>query len=93
MAYAATMRNIGGFWPESLPRAARSPCSMFCKHATFDGMMKADPKPEPSPFERLRDFARRIVAVPKAEIDEQEAEYQRTKTLKKERRAANHTIK
>jgi hypothetical protein len=30
----------------------------------------------PTPFERLRDFARRVVAVPKAEIDEQEAEYQ-----------------
>jgi hypothetical protein len=29
------------------------------------------------PFERFREFARRIIAVPKAEIDKQEAEYQR----------------
>jgi hypothetical protein len=40
---------------------------------------------EPSPFERFWDFARRIVAVPKAEIDEQDAEYQRRR--KKEREA------
>jgi len=38
-------------------------------------MTKAGPKPEPTPFERLRDFARKIVAVPKAEINEKEAEY------------------
>jgi hypothetical protein len=30
-----------------------------------------------SPFERFKRFARAIVAVPKAEIEEQEAKYQR----------------
>jgi len=34
-------------------------------------------KPDLSPFERFREFARRIIAVPKAEIDKQEAKYQR----------------
>jgi hypothetical protein len=32
-----------------------------------------------SPFERFREFARRIIAVPKAEIVKQEAKYQRKK--------------
>ena len=41
--------------------------------------MKDRPQPEPTPLERLRAFARRIIAVPKAEIDKQEAEYQRRK--------------
>jgi hypothetical protein len=41
------------------------------------------PQHEPSPFERLRDFAPRIVAVPKADIDEQEAEYQRQRKKRK----------
>jgi len=37
-------------------------------------------KPEDlSPFERFREFARRIIAVPKAEIDKQEAEYKRAR--------------
>jgi hypothetical protein len=36
-----------------------------------------------SPFERLREFARRIVAVPKAEIDQQELGYQRKRKKRK----------
>jgi len=49
----------------------------------------SDPRP-PTPFERFWDFARRIVAVPKAEIDEQEAEYQRQR---KKQREAHHPRK
>lgn len=30
-----------------------------------------------SPFDRFRDFVRRVVTVPKEEIDEKEAEYKR----------------
>jgi hypothetical protein len=37
-------------------------------------------KPELSPFERFREFARKIIAVPKAEIDKHEAKYQGAKT-------------
>jgi hypothetical protein len=44
--------------------------------------MNDTPK-EPTPFERFWDFARRIVAVPKAEIDEQEAKYQRQRKERK----------
>jgi len=40
-------------------------------------------KPELSPFERFREFARRIIAVPKAEIDKQEAKYQRERKKQK----------
>jgi hypothetical protein len=47
-------------------------------------MKDQPPQRDPSPFERFWDFARRIVAVPKAEIDEQEAEYQ----LQREKRKA-----
>jgi hypothetical protein len=46
-------------------------------------MMKAGAKPEPTPFERFRDFARKIIAVPRAEIDQQEAEYQRERAKRK----------
>jgi hypothetical protein len=44
--------------------------------------MNDTPK-DPTPFERFWDFARRIVAVPKAEIDQQEAEYQRQRKKRK----------
>jgi hypothetical protein len=36
-----------------------------------------------SPFERFQHFMRAIVAVPKAEIDKEEAEYQRQRALRK----------
>jgi hypothetical protein len=36
-------------------------------------------KPDLSPFDRFREFARRIIAVPKSEIDREGAEYQRQK--------------
>jgi hypothetical protein len=49
------------------------------------------PKPQKpdglSPFERFREFARRIIAVPKAEIDEQEVKYQREREKQKGLRA------
>jgi hypothetical protein len=40
-------------------------------------------KPDLSPFERFREFARRIIAVPKAEIEKQEAKYQRQRKKQK----------
>jgi len=46
-------------------------------------MNKKPTKPDVTPFERFRDFARRIIAVPKAEIDKQEAEYQRQRKKEK----------
>jgi uncharacterized small protein (DUF1192 family) len=36
-----------------------------------------------SPFERMMELARRIVAVPKAEIDRKEAEYKRRREKEK----------
>jgi hypothetical protein len=46
--------------------------------------MEHHPKPdELSPFERLKRFARAIVAVPKSEITEQETEYQRKRGQEK----------
>ena len=52
-------------------------------NARLQEEMKDQPKPELTPFERFWDLARRIVAVPKAEIDEQEAEYQRQREKRK----------
>jgi hypothetical protein len=43
--------------------------------------------PEPSPFKRFEDFARRIVAVPKSELDEKQAEYDKKKADRKTRSA------
>jgi hypothetical protein len=42
--------------------------------------------PEQTPFERFTEFTRRIVAVPKAEIQEQERLYQRRQKAKKRRK-------
>lgn len=46
--------------------------------------MKTEKKPEkPSAeFERFRDFTKRILAVPKKEIEQQKAKYERQKTAK-----------
>lgn len=44
---------------------------------------KSVPPSEPSPFEKFRDLTRKLVSVPKKEIDKQEKAYQR----KKNRRA------
>jgi hypothetical protein len=41
--------------------------------------------PEQTPFERFVDFARKIVAVPKAEIDEQERIYKSQRRTRKKR--------
>ena len=52
-------------------------------------MKNASPPPpdsKPEPFDALRDFARRVLAVPKAEIDKLEAKYQRERAKKKARR-------
>ena len=35
----------------------------------------ASEKPEPHPFEKFRDFAAKIIAVPKAEADEKERKW------------------
>lgn len=37
-----------------------------------------------SPFDRFRDFVRRVVSVPKEEIDEKEAEYKRQRRKAKD---------
>jgi hypothetical protein len=35
--------------------------------------------PEPTPFDKFKEFARRIIAVPKAEADEKEQEWRETR--------------
>jgi len=40
-----------------------------------------------SPFERMVELARRIVAVPKAEIDRKEAEYKRQRAGKRKQKS------
>ncbi len=45
--------------------------------------MDHDAKPDLSPFERFREFARRIIAVPKAAIDREETKYQRNRKKQK----------
>jgi len=50
-------------------------------------VIKDDARP-PTPFERFTDLARRIVTVPKAEIDKRAKVYARTR--KKKRGKASH---
>jgi len=44
-----------------------------------------DMKQEPTPFERFRDFTRRIIAVPKAEIEKKAQEYRKRRVKRKRR--------
>lgn len=41
------------------------------------GSMSTTAKPEPSPAEKFRQFAKQVLAVPKAEIERRDAEYKR----------------
>lgn len=42
---------------------------------------------KPEEFKRFEDFTRRLMAVPKKEIDEQKAKYERKKAAKKRQAA------
>lgn len=44
------------------------------------------PAREPTPFERFTDFTRRIIAVPKAEVEKQKRDYRRKRRGGKRRR-------
>jgi hypothetical protein len=68
----------------SFPEKSNCPKASFKSEKDGGDRMNEPTKREPTPFERLRDFARRIVAVPKEEIDQQEAEYQRQRKKRKE---------
>jgi len=46
--------------------------------------------PEPSPFKRFEEFARRIVAVPKRELDEKLAEQKARQAENHSRRGGHH---
>ena len=41
--------------------------------------------PEPTPFEKFRDFAKRIISVPKSEADDKEREWRAKATAQKKR--------
>jgi hypothetical protein len=49
---------------------------------------KARAAEKPEEFRRFEDFTRRLMAVPKKEIDEQKAEYERKKAAAKKQKAA-----
>lgn len=42
---------------------------------------------KPEEFRRFEDFTRRLMAVPKKEIDEQKAKYEKQKTARKKKAA------
>jgi hypothetical protein len=41
------------------------------------------PPPEQTPFQRFEEFARRVISVPRAEIEEREREYQEQRLKRK----------
>ena len=51
-------------------------------------MNNEPPNPEPTPAEKFRAFAQRVVSVPKAVIDQREAEYQKQRAAKKQQKRA-----
>jgi len=42
-------------------------------------------KNQPTPFEKFREFTRRVVSVPKTEIDRREREYQKARKRAKKK--------
>jgi hypothetical protein len=44
-----------------------------------------DPPVSPTPFERFEEFARRVVSVPKAEVEERERVYREERGLDKDK--------
>ncbi len=38
---------------------------------------------EPTPFEKFRELTKKVIAVPKSEVDKREAEWQRERAKKK----------
>lgn len=46
--------------------------------------MQAQPtaQPEPTPFEKFRQFAKQVISVPKKEIERREAEYKKGRSAK-----------
>lgn len=51
-------------------------------------MSPSEPTREPTPFQRLTEFARRVIAVPKAEVDEQAKKYRGRRARKLRDQAA-----
>ncbi len=49
----------------------------------MDNRDATEPKGGQSEFEKFEDFARKVVAVPKSEVDEQEKKYQAERKRKK----------
>jgi hypothetical protein len=47
--------------------------------------MNETPQNQPTPFEKFREFTRKVVSVPKAEIDRRETEYKRMRKAKQKR--------
>lgn len=47
--------------------------------------MSTTAKPDPTPFEKFQQFAKKVLSVPKVEIDRREAEYQRKRTTRQQR--------
>ena len=50
-------------------------------------MKKKSTAPKPEEFQRFEDFTRRLMAVPKKEIDQEKAKYDKHKATKKKKAA------
>jgi len=50
-------------------------------------MKKKSTTPKSEEFRRFEDFTRRLMAVPKKEIDQQKAKYEKQKTARKKKAA------
>jgi len=44
--------------------------------------MPSKTEPEPKPFEKFQQFAKKVLSVPKKEIDRREAQYQKQKLMR-----------
>lgn len=51
-------------------------------------MKKSKPSEQSEEYQRFEELAKRLIAVPKSEIDKREAEYQKHKKASKKRKTA-----
>lgn len=53
-------------------------------------IMRTTAKPDPTPFENFQQFAKKVLSVPKAEIDRREKEYKKKRATAKQ--PSKHTV-
>lgn len=63
----------------ALASQKRQPCGDGGRVASYG--MNTPAKPEPTPFEKFQTFTKKVLSVPKTEIDRRDAEYKKARGI------------